>query len=148
VKDLDADKIPRMIESFARQNIKLHDARFDMIGSLDTDSLGAMVIGNKAEPRDHTDRDEPYFRGPFSTMREFYLDLIHQELQAIKAGQTFRQDPVMGYLIHLELRDLVRETDALDDSETDFFLRHPDSHIGNWLLQEDGQITGVLDWEW
>jgi hypothetical protein len=128
--------------------VRLEGAKFTKIGSLDTNRSGATIIGTMVDQRELTRRDEPFFGGPFLSMREYYLYQIDEVLQSIKAGQTFREDPVMGYLIHLELRNLVRKTEALDDSETDFFLQHPDSHIGNTLLSEDGDISGLLDWEW
>jgi hypothetical protein len=148
LRDYDKHEISDLINLYVEQSIKLESAKFDKIGSLDIDdNTGTIIVGNNADLREMTSREKPYFGGPFSTMREFYLYRIDQTLEAIRAGQTFRQGPVLGYLIHLELRRLVQATTVLDDEETEFFLQHPDSHLGNLLFTKH-EISGLLDWEW
>lgn len=138
----------RLIETYAKQCVKLYDVQFDRIGSLDADQSGRVFVGTTVDLRDITRPETPYFGGPFQSMRDLYLYQIDQVLNSIKAGTSFRQGPTLGYLIHLELRDLVTHTEALDEDETEFYLQHPDSHAENLLIADDGELRCLLDWEW
>jgi hypothetical protein len=138
----------RLIDSYAKQCIKLYDVQFDQIGSLDADESGRVFVGRTVDLRDGTRAEKPYFGGPFQSMRDLYLYKIELVLEWIKAGTWFRPNPTFGYLIHLELKELVTNTEALDDDETTFFLQHPDSLGRNMLISEDGELECLLDWEW
>ncbi|WVW79918.1 hypothetical protein I302_101888 [Kwoniella bestiolae CBS 10118] len=58
-------------------------------------------------------------------------------------------EEVYTYLVLLELRDIVKNAVSEElDGEGPFYVRHADDHWEHCLAGEDGEVKGVIDWEW
>lgn len=70
-------------------------------------------------------------------------------LSAIKANTLYRRTPLLAYLAYLELREMVASSSLLaHEHDQGYYLVHPDSTSDNVLIAENGEVTGLLDWEW
>lgn len=80
--------------------------------------------------------------GPFSHSNDYYTALIQQQIQLIKTGEVASSAPLDQYLVYMSLLD------SLPPNESGpFFLRHVDSRDVNILVDDDYNITGIIDWE-
>ncbi|KAF4634554.1 hypothetical protein G7Y89_g3551 [Cudoniella acicularis] len=65
-----------------------------------------------------------------------------QRIQLIKTGEIASSAPLDQYLVYMSLLD------SLPPNESGpFFLRHVDSRDANFLVDDDYNITGIIDWE-
>ena len=144
--DTDPHELSKTIKDLAKFHISLEQLKFPLSGSLyRTDSgdveLGPWVISQMASS------EPPYFPGPFRSEQERILAELDSILHAIEAGARFTEDPISAYLAHLEMRDLVRNCDEMAD-ESAFYVKHADDKCDHIMVDEDGHITGIIDWEW
>ncbi|KAI0543866.1 hypothetical protein F4679DRAFT_577314 [Xylaria curta] len=80
--------------------------------------------------------------GPFRHSNEYYKALIQQKIQLTETKQVAISDPLDQYLVCMSLLD------SLPPNESGpFFLRHVDSRDANFLVDDDYNITGIIDWE-
>ncbi|KAK1561602.1 uncharacterized protein LY79DRAFT_574036, partial [Colletotrichum navitas] len=84
----------------------------------------------------------PY--GPFSTAAAYYIAWAEQYLTLIVDGQLYTQFPIEAYLVHRFLQDSASQ---LSDAENDFFLKHVDDKGDHLMVDEDLNITGIIDWQ-
>lgn len=85
---------------------------------------------------------DPY--GPFETSAEYYTAWAEQYLILITDGQLYPQFPVEAYLLY---RFLQENANRLVDSEDAFFLKHVDDKGDHIMVDEDFNITGIIDWQ-
>ncbi|KAI1817075.1 hypothetical protein GGS20DRAFT_534349 [Poronia punctata] len=85
---------------------------------------------------------DPY--GPFDTLAEYYTAWTEEYLTLIADGQLYPQFPVEAYLIYRFLQDNVAR---LSDPEDKFFLKHVDDKGDHLMVDEDLNITGIIDWQ-
>ena len=79
---------------------------------------------------------------PFSYSNDYYTALIQQKIQFFKTGKIASSAPLDQYLVYMSLLD------SLPPNESGpFFLRHVDSRDANFLVDDDYNITGIIDWE-
>lgn len=130
------------------QAIKLSEAKFTAVGGLCLDQSGAITVGKLVDVRVSNAPDCDDLGGPFRSTRDRYLYHIEAVLCAIKADMLFRRAPLHAYLAHLEIKDLILASPDLRQSETEFYLKHPDASSDNILATESGAVSGLLDWEW
>ncbi|WVQ81434.1 hypothetical protein IAT38_003558 [Cryptococcus sp. DSM 104549] len=91
----------------------------------------------------------PHFLGPFKTQKERYLSHFDYALDYIYLfSPDFGIDQIIMYLWVAEARELVRGCAELDEVETEFYVKHGDDWLRQYFADEEGKITGVLDWEW
>ena len=136
-------KLKRIFEQIAEWMTELAALEFDQIGRLDWDSTsgmhrivpfpdGSAFIG---EFQGYKDPDAPVPAGPFDTAHSFLSYLLSIRRQA--------SDSPMLAVLQLFLS-------ALTDSALDgppFSLSHPDFDSQNVLVDDDGTITGIIDWD-
>jgi hypothetical protein len=80
--------------------------------------------------------------GSFSHSNNYYTALIQQKIRLIKTGEIASSAPLDQYLVYMSLLD------SLPPNESGpFFLRHVDSRDANFLVDDDYNITGIIDWE-
>lgn len=84
---------------------------------------------------------DPY--GPFETSAAYYAGWAEQYLALIADGQLYPQFPVEADLVYRFLQDNVTQ---LSDSEDTFFLKHVDDKGDHILVDEESNITGIIDW--
>lgn len=85
---------------------------------------------------------DPY--GPFETSPAYYTAWAEEYLALIADGQLYPQFPVEAYLVY---RFLQENAAQLADSEDEFFLKHVDDKGDHLLVDQDLNITGVIDWQ-
>ncbi|KAL5344008.1 hypothetical protein BJX70DRAFT_393430 [Aspergillus crustosus] len=87
--------------------------------------------------------------GPFPSTEKYFNAHIRLVLDLIAREEMYVNQPVNAYLIHRFLLDNVPEACSqrhLDDGE--FYLKHADEKGDHILVDDDYNITGILDWEW
>ncbi len=86
-----------------------------------------------------------YPHGPFDTSEAYYTSWAEQYLSLIANGQLYPQYPVEAYLVYRFLKDYAAE--LANDGEDVFFLKHVDDKGDHLLVDEDHNITGIIDWQ-
>lgn len=82
--------------------------------------------------------------GPSETSADYYASWAEQYLMLIADGQLYPQFPVEAYLVYQFLKDNATQ---LSDHEDVFFLKHVDDKGDHLMVDEDFNITGVIDWQ-
>ena len=141
--------IQSFIDDFAKFQISLSQLTFDAIGSLYPDPLDntRSVVGPLISHDDFNLPESPYFLGPFKTNRERYLAHIDLTLDLTARGVIRQFHPLLTYLGHLYIRDLVCEVEEFGIEETEFYVRHADFKADQ-CVAVDNSLVGVFDWEW
>jgi aminoglycoside phosphotransferase (APT) family kinase protein len=85
---------------------------------------------------------DPY--GPFETPADYYTAWAEQYLTLIADGQLYPQFPVEAYLVY---RFLQENATQLSDTQNTFFLKHVDDKGDHIMVDEDLNITGIIDWQ-
>lgn len=88
---------------------------------------------------------DPY--GPFETSMEYYTAWAEQYLVLIADGQLYPQFPVEAYLVYRFLQESAAQQLLSEPEEGSFFLKHVDDKGDHLLVDEDLNITGVIDWQ-
>jgi hypothetical protein len=114
----------------------------ELLANLSTRSIG------KSKTRSNPTID---FLGPFSTSRAYYTTIISRILDLIVDGELYAPWAVDAFLIHRFLLDLVpslAEPEQTPNDGEQFYLRHADDKGDHILVDEEFNITGIIDWEW
>lgn len=82
--------------------------------------------------------------GPFETAAAYYTAWAEEYLALIADGQLYPQFPVEAYLVYRLLQENAAQ---LAGSEDEFFLKHVDDKGDHLLVDQDLNITGVIDWQ-
>lgn len=80
--------------------------------------------------------------GPFTCSKDYYKTLIQHQIELVKTREIATSAPIDQYLVYRSLRDSL-----LPNETGPFFLRHVDSRDANFLVDDDYNITGIIDWE-
>lgn len=87
--------------------------------------------------------------GPLSSTEEYHNASIRLILDLILREEMYSHSPVNAYLIHQFLLDLVPHVlPASASEEKAFYLKHADDRGDHILVDDDFNITGIVDWEW
>nr|XP_019050154.1 hypothetical protein I302_00575 [Kwoniella bestiolae CBS 10118]OCF29084.1 hypothetical protein I302_00575 [Kwoniella bestiolae CBS 10118] len=140
------------IMNIAKWFISLERVEFNLIGSptfSSTSTSDSILIVGPLIERQPAMTIPPYFAGPFSSVKERYLSTINSRLNACRA-RTWVEPPrdVEMYLALLELGELVENDEEMGEEGRPFFIRHADDHWDHTRTQGEGEVTGVIDWEW
>ena len=138
------DKRLKTLRSLAQVMSKLHKLRFDAIGALvcdQTTHVGEMV---------KVDRDLEKIMeggsvwgttssiGPFATTRVW---LLHNLDDSIKGHPTGEEAELQ--LLRLAIESIPSRLDAGGS----FVLGHPDFNYQNIFVDDNGNVTGIIDWD-
>lgn len=86
--------------------------------------------------------------GPFESAVDYYTAWAEQHLELIADRQLYNEYPVDAYLVHRFLKENAGQlAEAEDHGPGGFFLKHADDHGDHLLLDDDFNITGVIDWQ-
>ncbi|KAI9716971.1 MAG: hypothetical protein M1828_007485 [Chrysothrix sp. TS-e1954] len=125
---------------------KLYSHPLDAIGSLTVGSQGRIGIGPAASDRTGTLRPI----GPFKNATQFYAALCDQYLHLISDRQIFTEMPIDAYLMYRSLKQMAHlgqwNASAPGQDDGPFFLKHMDEKGDHVLVDEDYNITGIIDW--
>jgi hypothetical protein len=87
--------------------------------------------------------------GPFDTSISYYTAFAEQYLKLIADGQLYTEYPVDAYLVYRFLKDsavqLVQQDTEAQLPEK-FFPKHVDDKGYHLLVDENLNITGIIDW--
>jgi hypothetical protein len=87
--------------------------------------------------------------GPFLSTKEYFSAHIQLILDLIIQQESYVDRAVDAFLIHRLLLDKVPEACSqthLDDGK--FYLKHADEKGDQILIDDEFNITGIIDWEW
>ncbi|WVW80452.1 hypothetical protein I302_102434 [Kwoniella bestiolae CBS 10118] len=144
------ERLKNIIHDYALFQIKIKSKPFDLLGSICPPSRGSTspTVGPLLHMTLRSDHP-PYFIGPFKSNKERYLSQIDFVLGMIEKRVIYPQDPSLIYLFHLDLKDMINRYDKWEDDEEErFYFKHADDKGDHIFTDEDGHITGVIDWEW
>jgi hypothetical protein len=129
--------------------IELSKHPFDLLGSLS--SPGDSHVGAFAR-ESLTDFGPSGMRtmGPLSSWEEYHRSSLRLILDLIVQEELYTQRAVDAYLIHRFLLDLVPSVSPPQPVDMDqrFYLKHADDKGDHLLVDENFNITGIIDWEW
>ena len=143
-----AEQRHKVMSQLADIYIELQAFPFDLMGSLD--QPGADHVGPFAR-ESLTDYLNSKMRpiGPFTSPRDFILASIQLTLDLIMRGECYAERAVDAFLIHRFLLDSassILSYHGLDDGQ--FYLKHADDKGDHILVDDDYNITAIVDWEW
>ncbi|KAK3377224.1 aminoglycoside phosphotransferase [Lasiosphaeria ovina] len=85
--------------------------------------------------------------GPFETAIAYYTAFAEQHLALIADGQLYATYPVDAYLVYQFLKDNAWQLAERDAGPQEFFLKHVDDKGDHLLVDENLNVTGVIDWQ-
>ncbi|KAG8667765.1 hypothetical protein FPOAC2_12964 [Fusarium poae] len=137
----------KVMDQLADTFLELQKYPFDLLGSLDIP--GESHIGAFAR-ESLTDFQQYEMRatGPFSSLKEYHVSSIQLILDLIVRDEMYSQRAVDAYIIHRYLLDLVPHVLPAVHDDKKFYLKHADDKGDHILVDEDFNITGIIDWEW
>ncbi|KAI9801197.1 MAG: hypothetical protein M1825_003471 [Sarcosagium campestre] len=136
----------KVFSALAKIQTRLADNPLSRIGSIISGYPGEPYVGTSA-----SDRTGTLTRlGPFDDARAFYEAWCEEHLKLIADRQLYVKFPVHGYLAFCFLKDQAR-AGKLDDFDGEFesgpfVLKHTDDKGDHILVDEDFNITGLIDW--
>lgn len=156
---LSGPPLDRLIRQFAESQIKLSSLTFPSLGSLypshhgypEDRSEGISItscprVGPSISLR-FFHPTSPYFLGPFHTAGERYLANIDLMLNKLEHGDRALGHPAVAYLVHLWYQHFVTSILSLWVSE-EKMIRHADDQGDHILSDPEGDLSGIIDWEW
>ncbi|KAH7031530.1 uncharacterized protein B0I36DRAFT_324091 [Microdochium trichocladiopsis] len=139
-----------VLEQIADMMIKLSQLPFSAAGSLITSSEGNTKIGPVSSNR----FIHLYPSGPHNSPTDYFADTARQYLDLIADGQLHERCPVEAYLFYSLLLSRSEELSPKAGAATDmdalhsrFFLKHVDDKDDHLLVDDDHNITGIIDWQ-
>ncbi|WWC87647.1 uncharacterized protein L201_002537 [Kwoniella dendrophila CBS 6074] len=134
------------ITSIAKWYISLERCQFDKIGS-PVNENGKIVIGPLIE-RQPTSNTPPYFSGPFDYVKQRYLSIINFRLSLLRERCMVKvKEELEVYFSLLALKEIVENSREMEGNGP-YYMKHGDDHHEHFRSTEEGEITGVIDWEW
>lgn len=136
----------KVMDQIADIFIELHKYPFHHLGSLNTP--GTSQIGELAEAKlsDFTE-SQVHTTGPLSSLEDYHLSSLRFILDLILREEMYSKQAVDAYLIHRFLLDLVPHILPWEKDDK-FYLKHGDDKGDHILVDEDFNVTGIIDWEW
>lgn len=138
----------KVMSQLADIYIELQNIPFDLMGSLDQprdNHIGPFARESSTDYRDSQMRPI----GPFISFGDCLAASIRLTLDLIVRGECYVAQAVDAFLIHRFLLDSVPSIlshNGLDDGC--FYLTHADDKGDHILVDDDYNITGIIDWEW
>ncbi|KAJ4313428.1 hypothetical protein N0V84_009407 [Fusarium piperis] len=88
-------------------------------------------------------------KGPFDNSTAYYTAFAEQYLTLIADGQLYTEYPVNAYLVYRFLKDNASQLAQQDEAQSpeEFFLKHVDDKRDHLLIDDDLNITGIIDWQ-
>ncbi|PPR05610.1 hypothetical protein CVT26_009132 [Gymnopilus dilepis] len=119
---------------------QLRTIEFDKIGSVDYDSESCRhFIGPLLPSLDHIAEGETTSTGPYDTVHAYLFDQISRQI---------RSAPTEDHKVSLALLRMF--AGSLPDESLDsppFVLSMPDFNYQNIFVDEDGEVTALIDWD-
>nr|XP_031863144.1 uncharacterized protein CI109_001623 [Kwoniella shandongensis]KAA5530216.1 hypothetical protein CI109_001623 [Kwoniella shandongensis] len=141
------DPTIKLIRSYAEYTLHLEKITFDRVGSLHTRPDGMISVGPLIDRRPPF-LQPPHFHGPFDTAKQRYLAIIDLRLEQTLRGERYPPSlELLHYLILLDLRTYLNDH-CPELEEGPWYIKHNDENGNHVMMEKDGTINGVIDWEW
>ncbi|KAK0106094.1 hypothetical protein ONS95_004598 [Cadophora gregata] len=87
--------------------------------------------------------------GPFATSTAYYTAFAEQYLELIVDGQLYTEYPIDAYLVYRFLKDSATQLTSQEETQMPerFYLKHVDDKGDHILVDEQLNITGIIDWQ-
>ncbi|KAJ5719080.1 hypothetical protein N7493_007535 [Penicillium malachiteum] len=85
--------------------------------------------------------------GPFDSSSEYLTSITEQYLDLIADGQLYTDYSLEAFLFYHFLRQNIQSLVPEDDTPEQFFLKHVDDKGDHLLVDENFNITGIIDWQ-
>lgn len=132
--------------------IELKRYPLDQLGSLDrpddTAHIGAFA---RESQTDSTIEAGIRAIGPVSSWEEYHASWLRLYLDLILREEMYFRQAVDVYLIYRYLLDLIPSvlpSSSTQNASEKYFLTHADDKFDNILVDDEFNITGIIDWEW
>ena len=150
----------KVMDQLADIFIELRRYPFNELGSLDMP--GTSHVGGCAQ-ESLTDFETPKHEmllaeapkhkmtlaGPFVSLEGYHRYSLQLILDLIVREEMYSQQPVDAYLITRFLLDLIPSVlPSPPPTDQRFYLRHGDDKGDHILVDDDFNVTGIIDWEW
>ncbi|KAI9752553.1 MAG: hypothetical protein M4579_005590 [Chaenotheca gracillima] len=84
--------------------------------------------------------------GPFKSATEYFVSITEQYLDLIADGQLYPDYGVEAFLAYRFLEENLHQL-ASTKLEGQFYLKHVDDKGDHLLVDEQGNVTGIIDWQ-
>lgn len=141
----------RFLRHLAKIYVKLFNHPFPQIGSLFDPSGGGClggVLGRNEKLSEVDSEGVPLLGGPYSTARDYWKHISERILSWIQKREAFPLDCIDAYLFYRSLFDLSDSLSGQEEDRGPFYLRHPDDLMQQFLVDEEYNIVGIIDWDW
>lgn len=164
-KSPSSPKLISIVRQLAAEYIKISARTFDQIGSLRLPSQldeSAVFESDTSTitygPRLHEVFNEPEHGkcasfGPFRTNLEYHLAEIDWVMDRVERGlhqlyfPGLEDLPILNYLIHHYLRRLLPCFEELAEVSP-CYIKHADDKGDHIMVDDEGLVAGIIDWEW
>jgi hypothetical protein len=125
-------------------------------GSLNVTHSYRWTNPSAMKPEDLETSAQIYQYGPFDSSTEYMTSTIDTAWPAIPDPELADDPETQNILFGIrKILDIVYDQEPFDHSSTGdttyedetFVLRHPDLEFQNILVDDDGNVTGIIDWE-
>lgn len=149
--DATPEQRAKVMDQLSDTFIELRNYPFDRLGSLDRPDDSGHVGPFARETL--TDFTESGMRtiGPLASWEEYHVSWLRLILDLILRQEMYPAQAVDAYLIHRYLLDLVPSVlppSPTQDARQEYFLKHADDKGDHILVDDEFNITGIIDWEW
>lgn len=141
----------KVMDQLSDTFIELRNYPFNLLGSLDR-ADDPEHVGSFAR-ESLTDFTKAGMRtiGPLASWEEYYKSSLRLILDLILRQEMYSSQAIEAYLIHRYLLDLVPSVlppSSTKDARQEYFLKHADDKGDHVLVDDEMNITGIIDWEW
>lgn len=141
-RNADADQQKHVLSQIAGILVEISKHPFRFCGSLAMNS-GQIVVSQVA-----SDRFIKLGRhGPYETPDAYFTGVVERHLDLIADGQEYTEYPQEAYLFYQTLGKYAIPSLAAYDRSGNSYLKHVDDKGDHIFVDEDYNITGVIDWQ-
>lgn len=138
------EQIRRVYEQLAGILAEIKRHSFSSAGSLRVQVDGKIDMGPVASNRFLSLGQY----GPFDTSRQYFESIAEQHLDLIADGQLHPEYPAEAFVYYAALLcDMKTALNRSDDTIEGFYLKHVDDKGDHLLVDAEGNITGIIDWQ-
>lgn len=138
----------RIIADLAKILIRISDHPFQSHGSISHKLVkGKWVVGPLLSHSIVSVLHQPHHLGPFNTASEKWTYILNDNIEAIRNRGMLAKERENALLTFLWLLDRVASFEPFNRIEETYLL-HTDATGSHLMADEEGGITGIIDWEW
>lgn len=140
-----AQQRSKVMEQLVNVFLELEKYPFSSMGSLAASTSSGAGIGSYAQP--HLFRTPSQSLGPFTSLGDALRSFVEHEMEMISQGEVCTH-AVDHYLTHLWRLDQIPNLIKNATHGSSFYIKHCDDKGDHILVDDNFNITGIIDWEW